>query len=149
MAGQSLNQGKHLATLLVRAFRWFEQGLAADPATSHLPRLSGSQFMTLVSLDADGTSISELARRVGVTRQAMHQMIGELERSALVETANSPSDGRIKLVRLSLLGRTLDEKAAAALSRLEAGLKDEIGSDQTEALHDALSSDWGPPPGTG
>ncbi len=144
-ADSTLSGRDSLAKLLVQAFRWFEDALAADPDTAHLPRLSGSQFMTLVSLDADGTSISELARRVGVTRQAMHQMVGELEKSALVETTDSPNDGRIKLVCLSLLGRTLDDKAKAALAGLEKRLADRIGQAAVSGLHDALSADWGPP----
>lgn len=146
MAGkQSLHGADNLGFLLVRAFRWFEEGLARNPDTAHLPRLSGTQFMALASLDDGGTSIAELARRVGVTRQAMHQMIGDMEKSALVETVPSPTDRRVKLVKLSLLGRTLDEKAAAALGNLENKLRTRIGKDALDALHAHLSADWGAP----
>ncbi|HBC09003.1 MAG TPA: hypothetical protein DC046_15695, partial [Rhodospirillaceae bacterium] len=98
-ADKTLHGVGNLGALLVRAFRWFEEGLASDPDTSHLPRLSGTQFMTLASLDDDGTSIAELARRVGVTRQAMHQQIGEMEKAALVELVDSATDRRVKLVK--------------------------------------------------
>lgn len=146
MAGkQSLHGVDNLGFLLVRAFRWFEEGLARNPDTAHLPRLSGTQFMALVSLDGDGTSIAELARRVGVTRQAMHQMIGDMERAALVETVPNPRDRRVKLVKLTLLGRTLDEKAAAALEGLEGRLAARIGRDALEALRRHLAADWGNP----
>lgn len=146
MAGkQSLHGADNLGFLLVRAFRWFEEGLARNPDTAHLPRLSGTQFMALVSLDGDGTSIAELARRVGVTRQAMHQMIGDMERAALVETVSNPRDRRVKLVKLTLLGRTLDEKAAAALDGLESRLAARIGREALEALRRHLAADWGPP----
>ena len=146
-AKKTLHGADNLGFLLVRAFRWFEEGLAQNPDTAHLPRLSGTQFMALVSLDDNGTSIAELARRVGVTRQAMHQMVGELQRSALVETVDSPTDRRVKLVKLSLLGRTLDEKAAAALDSLESKLRQRLGKDALESLRAHLSADWGPPPG--
>lgn len=146
-AKKTLHGADNLGFLLVRAFRWFEEGLAKNPDTAHLPRLSGTQFMALVSLDEGGTSIAELARRVGVTRQAMHQMVGELQRANLVETVNSPTDRRVKLVKLSLLGRTLDEKAASALDSLEAKLRTRLGKDALESLRTHLSADWGPPPG--
>ncbi|MEK9672695.1 MAG: MarR family transcriptional regulator [Rhodospirillaceae bacterium] len=136
-----------LAPLLVRAFRWFEAGIAADPETRHLPRLSGSQFMAMVLLDPDGTGISELARRIGVSRQAMHQMVGELESAALIETVPSPRDGRVKLVKLSLLGRTLEQKAGKALGQLENDLEGRIGADEMAALRRALTADWGPAAG--
>lgn len=144
-ADKTLHGTGNLGALLVRAFRWFEEGLATDPDTAHLPRLSGTQFMALASLDGDGTSIAELARRVGVTRQAMHQMVGELDKASLVDLVDSPSDRRIKLVKLSLLGRTLDQKAAAALGDLEAELAKRIGKGAVADLRRHLAADWGPP----
>ena len=57
-ADSSLHGAANLGALLVRAFRWFEEGLVSDPDTAHLPRLSGTQFMALASLDGDGTSIA-------------------------------------------------------------------------------------------
>ena len=142
-ADTTLHGQGNLAALLVRAFRWFEEGLAKNPDTAHLPRLSGTQFMTLASLDQDGTSIAELARRVGVTRQAMHQQIGEMQRAALVDLVDSATDRRIKLVKLTLLGRTLDQKAAAAINDLERELERRIGNEAVAVLKSHLSSDWG------
>ena len=101
--------------------------------------------MTLASLDDDGTSIAELARRVGVTRQAMHQQVGELGRAALVELVDSPRDRRLKLVKLSLLGRTLDQKAAVAIAALEKDLTRRIGREAVADLRRHLSADWGRP----
>jgi DNA-binding MarR family transcriptional regulator len=144
-ADKTLHDAGNLGALLVRAFRWFEEGLASDPDTAHLPRLSGTQFMTLASLDDGGTSIAELARRVGVTRQAMHQQIGDMEKAALVELVDSPTDRRLKLVKLSLLGRTLDQKAAQAIADLEKELTRRIGKDAVAGLRANLSVDWGAP----
>ena len=144
-ADTTLHGAGNLGALLVRAFRWFEEGLASDPDTAHLPRLSGTQFMTLTSLDDGGTSIAELARRVGVTRQAMHQQIGEMAKEALVELVDSPTDGRVKLVKLSLLGRTLDQKAAQAVDVLERDLAARLGKAAVAGLRATLSADWGAP----
>ncbi len=144
-ADKTLHGAGNLGALLVRAFRWFEEGLASDPDTAHLPRLSGTQFMTLTSLDDGGTSIAELARRVGVTRQAMHQQIGEMAKEALVELVDSPTDGRVKLVKLSLLGRTLDQKAAQAVDVLERDLAARLGKAAVAGLRTTLSADWGAP----
>jgi len=144
-ADTTLHGAGNLGALLVRAFRWFEEGLAGDPDTAHLPRLSGTQFMTLASLDDDGTSIAELARRVGVTRQAMHQQVGEMEKAAVVELVDSATDRRVKLVKLSLLGRTLDRKAAQAIDALERDLSMRIGKDAVAGLRATLAADWGVP----
>ncbi|MEQ8804276.1 MAG: MarR family transcriptional regulator [Rhodospirillales bacterium] len=144
-ADTSLQGAGNLGALLVRAFRWFEEGLAGDPDTAHLPRLSGTQFMTLASLDDGGTSIAELARRVGVTRQAMHQQIGEMEKAGLIELVDSATDRRVKLVKLALLGRTLDQKAAQAIGMLESELAKRIGKPAVSDLRATLAADWGAP----
>ncbi|MEQ9556667.1 MAG: MarR family transcriptional regulator [Rhodospirillales bacterium] len=141
----TLHDAGNLGALLVRAFRWFEEGLAGDPDTAHLPRLSGTQFMTLASLDDDGTSIAELARRVGVTRQAMHQQVGEMEKAALVELVDSAADRRVKLVKLALLGRTVDQKAAQAIAALESELAKRIGKAAVSDMRAILAADWGLP----
>lgn len=137
--------GPNLAYLLIKGFRWFERGMRIDPEFSHLPPLTSAQLLALASLDKDGTSISELARRCVVTRQAMHQLVGDLQRMNLVETVDSPKDKRVKLVKLTLLGRTLDDKAVETIERLEAELRARIGDKGVDGLRQALEGDWGAP----
>ena len=136
--------GPNLAYLLIRGFRWFERGMRLDPEFAHLPPLTSAPLLALASLDKDGTSISELARRCAVTRQAMHQLVGDLQRMNLVETVSSPTDKRIKLVKLTLLGRTLDDKAVETIARLEEVLAERLGNKPVENLRAALEADWGP-----
>src|ERR1700730_391720 len=48
----------------------------------------------LANLDTDGTIISALARRAGVTRQAASQQVAALERAGYVEGRPSDADAR-------------------------------------------------------
>ena len=55
----------------------------------------------LLLIDADGATGAELARRAGMTKQAMAESVANLERWGLVERLAHPSDRRARLVRLT------------------------------------------------
>lgn len=63
------------------------------------PRLRPSHMSLLPHLDWDGLRITELASRLGVTKQAVAPMIDDLEAMDVVERIPDPTDGRAKLVR--------------------------------------------------
>src|SRR5438046_1205237 len=83
-----------LYRLLLRASR------AETTETLARIRLRGYEDVTLVhtnllaNLDTDGTTISALARRAGVTRQAASQQVAELERAGYVQRRPDPTDRR-------------------------------------------------------
>lgn len=67
-------------------------------------------FATLIPLldpSGAGTRAQELARRSGVTKQAMSQLIRELQTRGYIEQVPDPTDTRAKLVRLTKRGIAL------------------------------------------
>ena len=68
-------------------------------------------------LDAAGARPSTLAQRVGITKQAISQLVRELETRGYVEQVPDSTDTRAKIVRLTKRGVALH--AAAAEVRLE------------------------------
>ena len=143
------NRGANMAFLLVRAFRWFELGVAADPKLRKFPDLSVSQILLLANLDTGGTRVSDLARQLRISRQAAHQAVRELTSMGVLEIADDPRDRRAKLVRLSHQGRALDRRAVDAFWRLEEELKRRVGAETSRSLRRALEADWGPPVSSG
>ena len=140
----------HLAGLLLRGERWMDAALRGHLRAAGAPALSRAHSLVFSHMDVDGgTRPAEIARRAGVTRQAIHQSVGELAELGLVRLAPDPANRRARLVTLTARGRRTVARARAAFADIERELARRIGAEQVRALRRALEADWGPPPGGG
>jgi DNA-binding HxlR family transcriptional regulator len=71
------------------------------------------------NLDPEGTRLTILAARTGLTHQSVGEVVAELERRGFVERVADPVDGRARLVRLTPEGRRLVRAAVAAIRAIE------------------------------
>ena len=133
----------NLGELLLAAFRWFDVRLVARLHAAGFPELRRSHSLVFAHLDADGTRISEVARRAGITRQAAHQTVAELVELGLVELVPDPSNRSAKLVLPTERGRESIRVAVAAYAELEDELARRIGRKRAAELRRALEADWG------
>ena len=92
----------------------------------------------LPHLDFEGVRITELARRLDITKQAVSQTISELEQMDVVETIPDPSDGRARLARFTDKGRQAIGQGLTVLNGIEAEIEKTIGKPKFESLHQAL-----------
>ena len=76
-----------------------------------------ANLIPLLDPAGKGSRARELAQRSGVTKQAMSQLVRELERRGYVEQVLDPTDTRAKLVRLT--GRGMALRAACTRVRKE------------------------------
>jgi DNA-binding MarR family transcriptional regulator len=133
-----------LAFLLLRGGRWFDRGLldrlAADGWT-----LTAAQSLVFAHLDARGTRPAELARRLGTSRQAAHELVGGLVRLGALAVVEEPGGGRGRLVVLTAEGRRLARAAGTHLQALERELGERLGPDAVEVLRAVLDRPWGEP----
>lgn len=81
----------------------------------------------LANLDTDGSTITDLARRAGVTRQAASQQVAALERLGYVARRAAPEDGRVVIVVQTARGRELLHDALAIVDSLEAEYRSLLG----------------------
>ena len=89
-------------------------------------------------LDFEGVRITELARRLEITKQAVSQTIAELELMDVVETIPDPSDGRARLARFTEKGKLAIMQGLGVLRGIEGEIERTIGKAKFEALHEAL-----------
>ena len=95
--------------------------------------------LTFQALGTEGATGTELARRLGVTKQAAGQIVDYLEERGYVERRAHPEGGRRKLVVLAPAGLEHLRVAGDILHGLEAELGGEIGKDELNDLRRKLA----------
>ncbi|EMF00885.1 winged helix-turn-helix transcriptional regulator [Streptomyces mobaraensis NBRC 13819 = DSM 40847] len=140
---------RSLSQLLGEGRRWFDDGLSAAMEAAGATPVSPAQLQLFSVLDPEGTTVSELARRMGVTRQTAHQAAHGLIAAGLLEQVPDPGSARRRLVRRTAEGERAHRLAASVLTRLEDRLAERIGGEAVAALRGALEAGWGEPPSSG
>lgn len=110
----------------------------AELAAQGHPSIRLAHVPVFVHIDPDGTAISTLAERSGVSRQAMSMTVRDLESHGYVVTARSPTDRRATLVSLTERGARLCDDAARISNALAARWSDELGADELPQLRGHL-----------
>jgi DNA-binding MarR family transcriptional regulator len=128
-----------LYRLLIRAARTETNEMAGRIRRRGYPDLMGSYPVLLANLDTEGTSITNLAAKAGVTRQAASQLIREIEARGYLERRPDPSDGRAVIVSRTPRGGQLLRDALEVVSELEAEYAEVLGRRRFDAMRKSLS----------
>lgn len=94
----------------------------------------------LGQLDCGPNHASEIARRLGVSRQMVAKTVTEMEHKGWLEQVPDPHLRNRKLIRFTAAGEQLMSNARATLAELDQQLDREFGSGWTAALADNLSA---------
>lgn len=128
-----------LARLLLEAHRSLAGDLSVELEARGWPDLRASQAALLLNVDRRfGTRSTELARRAGVTKQAIMVLVDELEGAGLVRRTPDPDDGRAKVVRLTARGRTCAAESRRAVAAVDARARRTLGGRRHDVLRETL-----------
>jgi DNA-binding MarR family transcriptional regulator len=86
-----------------------------------------------------GLRPSELASRLGVSKQALNYLLGELERSGYVERTPHPDDQRSKRIALTRRGQAAILVIRDAVGQVEAEWADRLGAKRFGQLRALLT----------
>ena len=133
----------HIARLLLRAVRAvqstyierLQQRGHPGLRTGHIPVFAG-----LNTEGDEGTRITDLANRAGMTRQMMGRLVRELEALGYLATATHPDDQRAVVVTMTERGQSIRTEAAAVIAELEADYAVLLKDPDLVALKGALQS---------
>jgi DNA-binding MarR family transcriptional regulator len=101
--------------------------------------------MVMVHVVRGVTRPSDIARNLGVSRQAIHTTINQMIALGMLALEDDPEDGRSKRVVIAPDGQKMRAMAQEAMRVISAELETRIGRNAVSALHDAFAADWGPP----
>jgi DNA-binding MarR family transcriptional regulator len=126
--------------LLFKAARLLnERAIAETQRRTKLPvRIAHTTL--LPHIDLEGTRLTEIASRLGVTKQAAGQLVDELVELGMLERAPDPTDARAKLVRFSRRGRQAIFDGLGVLKEIEHDLVHLLGDANVRTLHEVLAA---------
>jgi DNA-binding MarR family transcriptional regulator len=132
--------GFELPLLLAGAFRGLIDELHRRLADRGHPDLRPVYGFALQAIGRDGTTTSELGRRLGVSKQAATKTLGRLAALGYIDRAADPDDARA--VRVTVTERGLDSLRASAeiFEDLRRDWIRVLGQDRVTALEDDLAT---------
>ncbi|SFQ71849.1 DNA-binding transcriptional regulator, MarR family [Amycolatopsis arida] len=130
--------GFALPLLLFAGFRALIDRLHEELARQGHPDVRPAFGFALQAIGPDGTTASELGRRLGISKQAAGKTVDRLHRLGYVERVDDRADARRKLVRLTPHGTDALARSAAIFDRLRAEWATELGPARLRVLEDAL-----------
>jgi DNA-binding MarR family transcriptional regulator len=133
-----MTKSPDFAILMTAASRCVADGLLDAMAGAGLDEVRSNHGFVIRALADGGLSLTELAGRLGVSKQAALKVVDDMERRGLVERAASTTDRRSKTLRLTDRGRAVRKTALATSRRMERELRAELGPDDVDAARRVL-----------
>lgn len=91
-------------------------------------------------IDVDGTRSIDLARRMGVTKQAVARMVKELEDEGLLTREADDADGRAALVRFTAKGLDYMTQMHKCITQVERDYDRLFGRERMTVVREALGA---------
>ncbi len=132
----------NLRHLLMQRSEWFEERVLQEAEKHGYGFVTPSMNRLFAHMRHRPISISDLARSLGISRQAAHQTLNEAMRHGLVELVHFEGDKRVKLVRFSDKGFQMSAIAAKTIARIEQELASHIGEEDMQTLRRILDKPW-------
>lgn len=129
---------------ILQGFYWFDDGLQNYLASRGWKPISRSQSTVMMNVIAGANRAADIARNLGLTRQAVHVTINQMIEAGLVELEDDPTDRRMKRIVLTREVEPMRRDARRAIDLLVNELAGRIGEQDVRNLYRAFSKDWGP-----
>jgi DNA-binding MarR family transcriptional regulator len=117
----------NLKQLLIAKNDWFAEQIMDEVRGSEYGYITPAQSRLLAHMGGRPMSMAELSRKLGISRQAVHKTVVELNRRGILELQNDPERGNSKLVVYTVKGKQVNRFGAAIIDRIEAQISERIG----------------------
>lgn len=113
--------------------------LVSGAAERGFPEVRQSHNAVFATLRSEGSRVSDMAVRAGITKQSVAAIVRELEDAGLVAVGPDPTDGSAKLVTYTERGWQCVRGGAGYLRELEDTLVDLLGRERLDDLRETLA----------
>lgn len=102
------------------------------------PEIRQSHGCVFRFIDSEGSRLTDLADRAQLTKQAVGEMVTDLERLGYVERVPDAADGRAKIIRLTGSGGEAQRAAIRIFGEIEAQWAERYGEERIAFLRELL-----------
>src|SRR4051794_35948261 len=102
------------------------------------PELRRGHGCVFGTIGAEGDRLTSLAERANMTKQAVGEVVAELEGIGYVERVPDPTDGRAKIIRLTGRGEQALVTGRAILAEIQKRWEDQYGKERVDEMIDTL-----------
>lgn len=127
------------ALLMLISARHAEQRVREAAAAAGYDDMTPSMARLAGQVADEGSRVTELADRAGITKQSASALVDQLERAGYVTRVPDPGDARARLVVLADRGRGAQQVARRAERTVEREWARHLGPDRMRALRAALA----------
>ncbi len=131
--------GFELPLLMIGAFRSLIDELHAELADAGHPGVRPVHGFALQAVGADGVTVSELGRRLEVSKQAAAKTVAVLEGLGYVAREPHERDARSLVVRRTVRGTEMLHLSSLIFARQRAGLRRRFGAARLAQMEDDLA----------
>ncbi len=135
----------HVSLSLLKYFYWIELGIRSYLRSRNNVEFSRGEGLVIASLMLGYSRPSDIARQLGVSRQATHVTIQQMKKKGIVDLSPDPDDGRIKQVVLTPLAKKMNDDGTVAMNLIWQELGRRLGKADLVRTARVLTKDWGPP----
>ncbi|MBU2510023.1 MarR family transcriptional regulator [bacterium] len=136
---QQLEDQQHLGRLLLRAYRAFSTRAVEKLRQRGYEGLALAQMTLLMNIGVEGIRLTTLAERIGVSRQAVGNLVDNLESREYVSRKADLTDKRAMIVTLTDEGWRLIGDVVAVKKEIETEYGEILGEDKVEMLRSELT----------
>jgi DNA-binding MarR family transcriptional regulator len=115
-----------LLTVIRQTARVMVDDLVARLHAAGYHDITAAHQSVFENIDRDGTRLTTLAERSGITHQSMGELVQALERAGYLQRRPDPSDRRARLIHLTEKGSDLVRHAIAHSSEIEAAWRQQF-----------------------
>jgi DNA-binding MarR family transcriptional regulator len=138
-----MQAAESLIVPLLQAFFWFDDGLQSFLQARGWDQVTRPQSMVMANVVIGVHKPSDIARNLGISRQAVHTTINQMIEMGMLELRDDIHDRRAKIVAVSEKGREMGRDADLAMAAMTAELRKRIGSKNVDNLIKAFGAEWG------
>ena len=128
----------YVGALMRVVWQWVREQMHAGVVAAGYDDLNAAHVGLWRYPGLEGVRPSELAGRVGITKQSVNELLGHLEEHGYLSRVPDETDGRARVIRLSAEGRRLQQTIYDQAGAAEQRIAEILGPRRFAQLHGCL-----------